>query len=318
MLLAAGCKDHTEPRSFSETLPVQAGLVRPVINEIMFDPLQKSDDGIPDQPEYVEIYNPGTTPVDLTGWYLSDRSNNKRYFAPTGGINTLGPGQYAVITPEKGGSVGSSRLVAYFRYLPGLADAIIFLDTAHSTLDLNNDGDFVRLLNQSNELVDSVNYTTLWHNPANKETQRISLEKFNPLMQSDSPLSWGSSTDATFGGTPGKANSIYIPRSRSEGMFLLSPNPFSPNGDMRDDVLKITVNLPADAYQLAVTVYDAMGAEVRRLASGTPAGPVALIIWDGCNNAGAPAPSGIYRITMNAAGSNGSRYSSTASATIAR
>ncbi|NTV01723.1 MAG: hypothetical protein HGB04_02925 [Chlorobiaceae bacterium] len=318
MLSVAGCKDHTEPRSFSETLPVQAGRVMPVINEVMFDPLEESDDAIPDQPEYVEIYNPGISPVDLTGWGITDRANNLRTFETTGGTMMLGAGQYAVITPEVDGIAATSRLVRYFSYLPGLVDAKIIMVKKYKTLNLNNDGDLVKLLDRNGTVIDAVSYTSLWHNPANKTTKRISLEKFNPLLLSGSPLSWGSSTDTQYGGTPGKVNSIYVPQARAEEMLRISPNPFSPNGDQRDDLLRITINLPAGSYQLAVTVYDVMGAEVRHLASGTPAGPVALLFWDGCNNAGAQAPAGIYRVTMNAAGSDGSRYSSTGSVTLAR
>jgi hypothetical protein len=324
MLSVAGCREHPGIGSISETLPLQVGIATPVINEILFDPLKDSKDTIPDQTEFVEIYNPGTTPIDLTGWSIADRpapvtrTYHRYYFAPAGGSNTIGPGQYAVIAPETGGIVATSRLVAYYTYLTGLTDVKIFLDSNHSTFDLNNDGDCVRLLDGRGAVVDSVNYTSLWHNPANKATKRISLEKLNPLLTSDSPLSWSSSADTEFGGTPGKVNSVYIPPSRSEEMLLLSPNPFSPNGDMRDDRLRITVNLPAGSYQLAVTIYDLLGAEVRRLASGTPAGPVALLFWDGSNDGGVLAPPGVYRVTMNASGFNGSRYSSTGNVTLAR
>ena len=324
MLSVAGCKEHTGTGSVSETLPLQVGIAGPVINEILFDPLQDATDQIPDQPEYVEIYNPGITSIDLTGWSIADRPNavtrsvHRYYFAPAGESNTLGPGQYGVIAPETGGIVATSRLVAYYGYLIGLSDAKIFLDRNHKVFDLNNDTDCVRLLDSRGAVVDSVNYTSLWHNQANKTTRRISLEKFNPLLTSDSPLSWSSSTDTDFGGSPGKINSIYIPPSRSEEMLLLSPNTFSPNGDLRDDLLRITVNLPAGSYQLAVTVYDTLGAEIRRLASGTPAGPVALIAWDGRNDGGAPAPAGVYRVTMHASGLNGSRYNATGNVTLAR
>ena len=324
LLLLAGCREHPDAASFSETLPLLAARTRPVINEILFDPLQDSKDNLPDQPDFVEIYNPGTAPIDLTGWSIADRPSaktgkyNRYYFAPANGANMLGPGQYGVIAPETGGIVATSRLVIYYPWLQGTPDAKIFLDKSHKVFDLNNDGDCVRLLDARGAVVDSVSYTSLWHNPANKETKRLSLEKFNPLMPSDSPLNWSSSTDAVFGGTPGKVNSIYLPPSRSEEMLRLSPNPFSPNGDLRDDELKITVSLPAGSYQLAVSVYDALGAVVRKLASGTPAGPVAIIVWDGSNDAGAPLPTGTYRVTMNASGFNGSRYSGAGSVSLSR
>jgi hypothetical protein len=323
MLSIAGCMNNHEEERFSETLTLQEGLARPVINEILFDPLQDTKDNLPDQPDFIEIYNPGTKAVDLTGWSIGDRPNaktgkfNRYYFALKGGSNILGPGQYGVIAPETGGVVATSRLVQFYLYLRELPEAKIFMDKSHKIFDLNNDGDCVRLLDGNGVVVDSVNYMPDWHNPADTSTKRISLEKFNPLMRSDSPMSWSSSTDARYGGTPGKANSIYVPPSRNEEMFHLSPNPFSPNGDLKNDILKITISLPTGSYQLAVTVYDTLGGAVRNLARGAPAGPVTLIPWDGCNDAGKPLPAGSYRIAMYAAGYLGN-YSSTETVVLAR
>ncbi len=324
MLSIAGCVNNHEEERFSETLSLQDGLARPVINEILFDPLQDSKDNLPDQPDFVELYNPATKPVDLTGWSIADRPNaktgkfNRYYFALKGSSNTLGPGQYGVIAPESGGMVATSRLVQFYLYLMELPDAKIFLDRSHKVFDLNNDGDCVRLLDSRGAVVDSVSYAPGWHNQANTSTKRISLEKFNPLMPSDSPMSWSSSTDACYGGTPGKVNSIYVPPSRSGEMFRLSPNPFSPNGDLRNDLLKITISLPAGSYQLAVTVYDTLGGTVRNLANGTPAGPVAVLQWDGADDGGKPLPAGTYRITMNAAGYTGARFSAAETVVLAR
>ncbi|MBN1928935.1 MAG: lamin tail domain-containing protein [Chlorobiaceae bacterium] len=322
-LLVTACVADTGDKSFSETLSRQHGRTTPVLNEILFDPLQSSGDELPDQPDFVEIYNPGTTAVDLTGWSIADRPSatgkvNRYFFAPAGGNNLLEPGQYAIIAPEYSGQVSGSRLTTFYTYLQGSPEARIFLVKNYKTFSLNNDGDSVRLLDANGNLVDAASYTPNWHNPANKLTKRISLEKFNPLMVSDTPLSWSSSTDAEFGGTPGKANSIYVPPTRSEEIFNLSPNPFSPNGDGRDDILSISISLPAGSYQLAVSVHDATGKLVRRLASGTPAGPVTRLFWDGRDDSGQPLPAGSYRLTISAAGWSGSRYSDARTVTLAR
>jgi hypothetical protein len=315
LLLAAGCADDHKAKSFTESLALQAKASRPVLNEILFEPLQESDDNLPDQPDFVEIYNPGLTALDLTGWSIADRPGattgkaNRYYFAPKGGSNMLGPGQYGVIAPESNGLVAGSQLTTYYSYLKTSSTARIFLVKSYKVFSLNNEGDCVRLLDSKGAVVDSANYTPNWHNPGNKSTKRISIEKFHPLMPSDAPLSWSSSTDTQYGSTPGKVNSVYVPPARSEEVFSLSPNPFSPNGDHKDDLLRITVSLPAGAYQLAVTIYDATGKKVSNLASGTPAGPVTLLFWDGLDDSGKSVPAGIYRATMNAAGYSGSRYS---------
>lgn len=323
-LLSSGCDTDPENRHFSETLTPGNGSVAPILNEILFDPLQDSDDNLPDQPDFVEIYNPSTTTIDLTGWSIADRPSattgraNRYYFAPAGARNLLGPGQYGVIAPEYSGVVSGSRLTTFYDYLEGSTDARIFLVKNQSTFSLNNDGDSVRLLDQNGNEVDVVNYTPNWHNPGNKSTRSISIEKFNPLLTSNSPISWSSSTDTRFGGTPGKANSVYVPSERNEEFLTLSPNPFSPNGDGCNDRLNISISLPAGSYLLVVSVYDTSGKCVRKLASGLPVGPVIRLAWNGTEDSGEPLPSGSYRISIQAAGFSGSRFSESRTFALAR
>jgi hypothetical protein len=323
-LFGIGCSTDSDEHSFNETLSLQNDRTVPILNEILFDPLQESEDDLPDQPDFVEIYNPGIDAIDLTGWSIADRPSpstgkvNRYYFAPAGGSNVLGPGQYGVIAPEYNGLVSGSRLTTCYTYLQNSSDARIFLVKKYKTFSLNNDGDSVRLLDQNGNMVDAANYTPNWHNPANRSTKRISIEKFNPLMVSDSPLNWTSSTDTQFGGTPGKANSVYVPPTRNEDIFSLSPSPFSPNGDRQDDFLNIAISLPVGSYQLALSVYDSTGKLVRRLAGGIPTGPVVRVTWNGSDDSGQPLPAGSYRLTMNAAGYSGSRYSDSRSVVLAR
>lgn len=324
LLLFSGCLDEPEKDFFSENLAIQADLSGPVINEILFDPLQDAKDSLVDQPDFVEIYNAGTTAVDMTGWSIADAPSpttgrsNRYYFGDSGGANILGPGQYAVVAAENNGKNAGSSLTAYYGYLQSSIEARIFVVRNYKTFSLNNDGDTVFLLDRNGAVVDKVSYTPNWHNPANRETKRISIEKINPLMQSDSPMSWSSCTDEQYGGSPGKINSIYVAPSRSEEMFRLSPSPFSPNGDLKDDLLKISISLPADAYQLAVEIYDTVGTRVRNLAAGIPAGPATMLSWDGRNDSGQPLPPGTYRVSMNAAGMTGSRYNSVSSVVLVR
>lgn len=320
LLLLFGCKDEPEKNSFSENLTIQADHSGPVINEILFDPLSDTKDALPDQPEFIEIYNAGTRAIDLTGWKINGSPTTKGSlaFVSTSGSSVIEPGQYAVITAENNGKNAGSSLTAYYTYLPAETGARIFIVKGKTTLSLNNSGDSIYLLDNYANVIDQVAYLPAWHNPANKESKRISLEKYNPLMPSDSPLSWSSSTDAWFGGTPGRINAIYVAPSRTEEMFRISPIPFSPDGDLNNDLLKISVTLPVDTYQLVVEIYDTVGSKVRTLAAGLPAGPATLLTWDGCDNSGQALPPGSYRVSINASGFSGSRYSVTESAVLVR
>lgn len=322
-LLFSGCMTEPSEETFQESLSIRRGITSPVINEIHFDPLQDADDGIPDQPDFVEIYNPGSSAVDLTGWSITDRPGqtgkvNRYAFAPSGTGNILGPGQYAVIAPEYSAGIADSRLVQYYRHLAALPDAKIFLVKKYKTFSLNNDGDRVRLLDKTGTVVDSVDYTPDWHNPYLKSTKGISLEKFHPLMESNSYLSWSSCTDSQLGATPGTVNSVYVNQERSGSVLGAAPDPFSPDGDGRDDNLTLNISLPAESYQITLIIYDIKGRPIRALANGSPAGPSLSLMWNGLDDEGDPAPSGNYRIVFHATGVSGKKYDAEQTVVLAR
>ena len=65
------------------------------ISEFMASNLDSLDDEDGDSPDWIELFNPGDSPVDLDGWYLSDDPAQLTKW-PIPGI-TLGGGQFVVI-----------------------------------------------------------------------------------------------------------------------------------------------------------------------------------------------------------------------------
>lgn len=95
-----------------------------VINEWMADNdsvvLDPADDDLED---WFELYNPGDTPVDLGGFYLTDDLNNKtKFLIPGGGTYTVPPGGFLLVwadgEPDQNSS-SSSALHASFSLARG-------------------------------------------------------------------------------------------------------------------------------------------------------------------------------------------------------
>ncbi len=77
-------------------------------------------------------------------------------------------------------------------------------------------------------------------------------------------------------------------------LFQNTPNPFNPETEIRFEL--------AAPSNVAITVFDAAGRRVRALEAGNrPAGEHA-VRWDGRNDAGGPASSGVYFYRMTAGG----------------
>ena len=159
-----------------------------VLNEVMFNP-----SGSEFYDEYIELYNTGTTQVDLTGWRIGDGDGIDAIIAIANGL-ILAPKQYALILDAN-----------YFdnstHYHPLPINALIL--TVDSPT-LGNSG----LSNTSNEKVVLISATgdtiaSMTYQAPNGSG--ISEEKVDPLGGDDAH-NW---VDAKWpGGTPGRVNSV--------------------------------------------------------------------------------------------------------------
>lgn len=260
-----------------------------VINEIMFDPLSISC-------EWVELYNPSSKYINLTGWrcfvnnYIYNLSDSCNFF--------LSPGKYIVIAAD-------TTLYNRFSYLKP-PDTNFVKIVFRSSLTLSNDGAVVRIVDASNNMIDSVNYSPKWHNANLSDTKGYSLEKINPLLGSNDRSNWNSCADL-LGGTPGKKNSIYTVNPVQTTTVSVYPNPFSPDGDGFEDFTIIKYKLKAGIAQLRVKVYDIKGRLVRTLLNNQMSGSEGQIIFDGKDDSGQRLRIGIYILYIEALDNIGGR-----------
>ena len=301
--------------------PVGPGAL--VFNEIMFHPLADDHDGIPNQSEYIELYNRSSHAVSMEGLFLHDEPDEN------GGITRMDPvstkhrwveaGGYVLIYPETAPVLLSdSRTGIFFETDPVIDSTALRMN--RSTLSLTNSGRQVYLADSTGGTIDAVEYRPDWHNPNLISTVGIALERISPDLETNNPSNWGSST-AVAGGTPGKMNTLYQEPGRvAEGAGIkLEPNPFSPDDDGFEDNLFINYTLDEPDYLLRVRVFDRYGRRVRTLADGLNAGLSGSIIWDGRTDTGQRNRIGIYIVYVEAYNSsNGKRRTFRETAVLAR
>lgn len=193
-------------------LPAAAGVV---VNEIMFNPSTALGDD--NNYEWVEIFNNGSSPVDISGWTLTDLDS---------GSGCIVPGGTSI--PASGYLVFARDAASFTSHYGGSVPMVAWTGSWGS--GLSNTADEVVLLNASSTTIDSLSYddSTDWGSDygddntyADCDGDGASLERSNPSGSSTDPDNWNSSTDEASGipdanwaghdeshGTPGEQNSI--------------------------------------------------------------------------------------------------------------
>jgi hypothetical protein len=252
-----------------------------VINEIMYDPLVGNS-------EWVELYNPTYKYLNLTGWKFSILSNAYNLFDTCDYF--LKPNGFLIFATD-------STLFSRFPDLK-IVDSSRKILFNHS-ISLSNGGTPIKILDATNNLIDSVYYNPKWHNGNIPDPKGYSLEKINPLLGSNDKSNWNSCT-APLGGTPGTKNSIFTQNQIPTSNLSVSPNPFSPDGDGFEDFTIIKYNIKSRIAQLRVKVFDVKGRLVRTLVNNQLSGNEGQIIFDGKNDDGEKLRIGIYILFLEA------------------
>ena len=156
-----------------------------VIDEIMADPSPQV--ALPNN-EWIELKNISTTPFNLQGWKISDRSGQS------------GPLPNFILRPD-------SFLIVC------TGSAIVAMSAFGTTVSvtsfpsLNNSGDQLTIRNAQGKVVHSVNYTDKWYGSELKAGGGWSLEMIDTRNPCSGSSNWIASRD-TKGGTPGRKNSV--------------------------------------------------------------------------------------------------------------
>lgn len=253
-----------------------------IINEILYEPSSGN-------PEFVELFNPGNDSLDISNWMLMDQPSSS------------GSRAKILLSPV-------SKFIRAKAFLTIATDSSIYLRFPlllnqpnvlfNSSLNLSNSGEDLILVDLTGTQIDSVRYSPLWH-LKNISTQNRSLERINPLGNSNDSRNW-SSCVAPMLATPGSANSIYTASVAATTALTLSPNPFSPDNDGFEDFLTVSYALPTNSSIIRIRIYDVNGRLVRRLANSEPSASTGTIIWNGLDDDGVRVRIGMYIILFEA------------------
>jgi hypothetical protein len=164
--------------------------VHPVFSEVMFSPQSGNN-------EFIEIYNPGSQPINLSGYKIRYETSKADSIIAVNGSAILLPNSYALIFEGDYDIAGG----VYNNLVPPSAIVLKIADNSFGTSGMSNTSD--RTLKLISPLNDTVNIYTYTAN----NNSGYSDEKKNIL--GDNTLSnWGNSNK--FNGTPGFTNSIAL------------------------------------------------------------------------------------------------------------
>jgi hypothetical protein len=259
------------------------------INEIMYSPS-------PGNPEWVEIVNRSSGPVQLEGWTFED-SRDRFVFCSDSTI--IQPDSFAVLVSDS----SAFRTIWPDVQCPLLQPA--GWPTLNNTTQQGEEwADILMLRDPSGNVMDYVPYDDGWGGSSG-----VSLEKLNPDFSGYEASSWLSCSS---GGTPGKCNSCSAAGGRSSGKFLdYYPDPFSPDGNGRDDILTIEMNFQHTENEVTLEIYNVQGRLLLQLLNNESCGSSRIVTWDGTNENGGRLPVGRYIIYLNARAEDTGEYRET-------
>ena len=219
----SGILSSVMQRQISFTIPSIPEIDYPlIINEILADPSPSR--GLPEA-EFVELFNPTSSSVNITGLNFGDHGRN--YSLTKGEIEAK---SYLILCAEK----DTSLFLSYGKVI-GLP----------VWPDLNNETDILILKNNKGKEIHKLKYNSNWYRDSEKRKGGYTLELIDPESICLSFQNWTASRDSS-GGTPGKKNSVYQTDYKPEVLKLKSV-------EIMDSLrIALTFNNSADSVKASV------------------------------------------------------------------
>ncbi len=157
---------HFEPAPTNPATPPEL-----TITEIQYHPAETADSG-----DWIQLHNPTTNPVNLTGWIFRDNEDQHAFLLPD---TTLQPNDSLVLCEEE------HRFRIYHDASRPVAGSFQF--------GLNNSGDTLRLYRPNGTLALAVSYDDLAPWPPEADGTGRTLQLIHPQADPTLPQSWTAS-----------------------------------------------------------------------------------------------------------------------------
>lgn len=280
---------HAEPLQVAFALPSAPGRGDVVINEILFNPRPNSAD-------FVELVNRSDKYLNLKNWQLAGTSGDS-----IGNLKTittanyvLAPGQYVVLSsnPE---NIKTNYPAAKEDAFLKMVALPVYPDEAGTVVVLQPDG----------TTNDQFSYDGKMHFALLDDVNGVSLERVR--LAGESIAGNFHSAATTVFATPGYQNSQAQSGVQAQQMFQVEPKVFSPDGDGYDDFTTINYTTDETGLVANITIFDAQGREVRKLARNELLAADGFFQWDGLKADGSKAATGYYLFYIELFGLNGEK-----------
>jgi len=264
-----------------------------VINEILFNPFSGNVD-------FIELYNvsgkllsTGDLIIAEADAFMPDSIIDFTNLTSTSKL--IFPNDFLVLTEN-------ANLVKSVYYTPSPNK---FLEVP-GIPNYPDDEGVVVLYRSDLTILDRVAYSDDWHYALLDDENGVSLERISSEGLSQDENNWHSAASSVGFATPAYMNSATIGVELTDDISI-SPEVFSPNGDGFEDFTMISYQLDNPGYTGNIYVFDSKGRQIRHLVRNETLGTSGFYKWDGTDENGERARSGLFIVLIDLFDLNGDR-----------
>ena len=248
-----------------------------VINEVLFNPRGSGSD-------FVELINTAQSNINLEGWSLGyyDSKDSLRFNSIATNQKSIGALGFKALCED------ANDVVANYPF--AVIENLHLMDLPNYP---NSEGSVI-LFDQLGRQMDRFDYTEDLHFSLLDDLDGVSLERLSASRASNDPGNWHSASSTENYATPGYQNSQDYANANAEAGVVLSSEFISPDNDGYQDVVNINYNFPSAGYSMTVRVFNDRGVEIKTVASNQLIGATGSFTWDGTNENGEKAATGIH------------------------